>query len=82
MTPAERSLRARIAAHHLHAQGKTNTVAARKAALDRFEKQVDPEGLLPEEERQRRAQHALRAHMQSLALRSARARRKASGESA
>jgi hypothetical protein len=49
---------------------------ARRAALARFEEQVDPEGQLSATERARRAEHAMRAHMTRLALRSAQARRR------
>lgn len=38
------------------------TAPARKALLDRFERQVDPEGTLDPAERARRANHARRAH--------------------
>lgn len=69
MTPAERTLRARLAAHTLHAQGKTNTAPARAAFLAKFENQVDPDRVLPEAERQKRADHALKAHMAGLRLR-------------
>jgi hypothetical protein len=41
----------------------------------RFERQVDPEGVLTHEERQRRAKAAERAYMVGLALRSAQVRR-------
>jgi hypothetical protein len=75
-TPELRSIRARIAAHHLHAQGGTNTGPARAAFLDRFERQVDPDGVLNPEERARRAAHAKTAYFTALALRSAKARRK------
>ena len=75
-TPAARSLRARIAAHAQHAQGRTNTGPATKAASDRFEVQVDPGGVLDPKERARRAAHARKAHMLALALKSAEARRK------
>ena len=44
--------------------------------MARFEREVDPEGALPEVERKRRADHARKAHMARLALRSAQARRK------
>lgn len=79
LTAQERSLRARIAAHSLHASRDSRelTRPARKAFEDRFEAQVDPEGVLSPEERRRRAGHAMRAYMGSLALKSARARRKA-----
>jgi hypothetical protein len=36
------------------------TKPARRAFLDRFEEEVDPDGTLPPDERRRRAQHALR----------------------
>jgi hypothetical protein len=74
LTPAQRSLRAYIAAHALHAQGGTSTRAATAAFLDRFARQVDPEGILAPDERARRADHARRAYMSSLALRASRAR--------
>lgn len=74
MTPAERSLRARLAAHHLHAQGKTNTEPARKAFDQRFYDQVDPDGKLSPAEREKRAAHARKAYFTELALKSAKAR--------
>lgn len=68
LTPAERKLRASIAAHTLHAQGKTNTAPARKAFMERFERQVDPNGSLDDDERARRAHHAMKAYMKALAF--------------
>ncbi len=56
MSPSDRSLRARIGAYSLHAQGKTTTTAARKAFLGKFDVEVDPDGVLPENERLRRAE--------------------------
>ena len=83
LTPTERSLRAQIAAHEswAHTEDRTaRTSAARKAALDRFENEVDPEGVLLPEERARRAEHARKAYFLRLALKSAQARkRRASG---
>jgi hypothetical protein len=79
LTPAERSLRARIAAHESWARTDDRTARtepARKAALDRFERQVDPVGKLNPAERARRAEHAMRAHMTRIALKSAQARRR------
>jgi hypothetical protein len=78
LTPAQRSLRARIAAHVSWANTSdrsARTAAARKAALDRFERQVDPDGVLPVAERAQRAAHARKAHFARLALLSAQARR-------
>lgn len=76
LSPEQRSLRSRIAAHSVHARGRTNTVPARAAFLSKFEREVDPEGILPLEERAKRAEHARRAYMASLALRSSRARQR------
>jgi hypothetical protein len=76
LTAAERSLRARAAAHALHAQGGTSTKAGTAAFLARFERQVDPAGTLAPDERARRAEHALKAHMSALALKASRARSK------
>jgi hypothetical protein len=75
----DRVLAARIGAHALHASGKTNTAAARAAFLDRFERQVDPDGVLPADVRAQRAMHARKGYFTQLALRSARARRRPSG---
>jgi hypothetical protein len=61
--------------HRRHAQGKTSTSAGTSAFLARFEREVDPEGVLPLEERARRAEYARKAHFADLALKSARARR-------
>lgn len=54
------------------------TEPARQAALAKFEDQVDPERKLSEEERERRALSARRAHFRGLALRSAGARARGS----
>jgi hypothetical protein len=51
------------------------TRPARDAFLQRFEKEVDPDGTLPPEERRQRAEHAMRAYMLQLAKRSAAARK-------
>ena len=50
------------------------TEAARAAFRGSFEVQVDPNGVLTDAERQRRAEYARRAHMTRLALASSRAR--------
>lgn len=77
LPPAERVLRARCAAHAMHARHDVRVVSkpGRDAAFARFEREVDPEGKLDPAERRRRAEHARQAHMTRLALRSARARR-------
>ena len=77
LTAEQRRLRAKAAALAQAAQGKTNTKAGTEAFLARFERQVDPEGILSPEERARRAGFARRSHMASLQLRSSLARAKA-----
>lgn len=76
LTPEQRVFRARLAAHTMHAQGKTNTAPARAKFLDRFEHEVDPNGELDPDERARRAGHARKAYFARLALKSAEARRR------
>ncbi len=70
--------RARLGAFAQHAAYDTRetTRAAREAFSRRFEREVDPEGVLSPAERARRAEAAKRAYFQRLALRSAQARRK------
>jgi hypothetical protein len=77
LTPAERTLRARLAAHAMHGRHdvRATTAKARAAFLARFEQQADPEGLLPPGERERRAQQLRSAYFAQLALVSAKARR-------
>jgi HK97 family phage major capsid protein len=65
LSPSQRSQRARIAAHASWAKTPDpakRTSAARKSFLDRFEREVDPDGKLSPSERQRRAESAMRAH--------------------
>ena len=75
--PEEMALRGRIGAHVSKSRhdARILTAQARAAFLHRFEREVDPDGTLPEEERQRRAEHARKAYFARLALASARARR-------
>jgi hypothetical protein len=77
MSPAERALRARVAAHAMHARhGVEQTTAKGRAAfLATFERQADPDGVLSPEERRRRAGHLRKAYFTKLALASAKARR-------
>ncbi|AXO25807.1 hypothetical protein BB734_07635 [Mycobacterium avium subsp. hominissuis] len=75
-------MRSQIAAHESWARTpdrSARTANARKAMLDKFEHQVDPDGTLPAAERARRAEHARKAHFKRLALKSARARRRRAG---
>ncbi len=77
LTPADRMLRARLAAYAMHARhdSRRTSAAGRVAFLARFEDEVDPERVLSDEERARRAGVARKAYFTRLALRSARARR-------
>lgn len=82
LTPEQRSLRSRMAAHTSWARTADRTERtrpARDAFMRRFEDQVDPECKLSEAERLRRAEQAKKAHFLQLALRSSRARRTARG---
>lgn len=51
------------------------TRPAREKFLQRFEREVDPDGALSAEERRRRADHAKRAYMLRLAKRAVAARK-------
>jgi len=78
MSPAERRLRAQLAAHvqwSREPDPTARTANARAAFLARFEREVDPDSRLYSEERRRRAEHARRAYFTRLALASAKARR-------
>lgn len=75
---SERSLIASVAAHSRWAHEPDRaaaTAAARAGLMARFEREVDPDGTLPPDERHRRAESLRKAHFQRLALRSAQARR-------
>jgi hypothetical protein len=79
LTSEQRILRARLAAYHLHAthDPKETTRKAREVFLSRFEREVDPEGVLTPGERARRVEAARRAYFTRLAFQSSRARRRA-----
>ncbi|MFG3619067.1 hypothetical protein [Nocardia sp. NPDC047654] len=79
---SERAQAAKIAAHESWARTEdriARTAPARDAFLDRFERQVDPEGKLSPAERARRAESKRKAYFLRLALRSAQARRRRAG---
>lgn len=79
LTPEERTLRAKLAAHSRWAQveDRTEETAAGRAAFElRFLREVDPDNKLDPAERQRRAENARKAYFAKLALKSAVARRK------
>lgn len=80
MEPNERALRARLAAHTrwaLEPDPAAATAKARQVFMDRFEREVDPDGDMDPVERARRAKSARKAHFTRLALKSAQARRRA-----
>ena len=74
---SERSLNARARAHESWARTadrSARTAPGRKALMDKFERQVDPDGVLPEKARAIRAEHARKAYFQRLAIKSIQAR--------
>ena len=81
MTPTERTLRGRIGAYALHAQrdAKETTAKARATFLQKFEVEVDPEGVLAPDERHRRAQAARKCYFAKLGLMAAKKKRKKKG---
>jgi hypothetical protein len=76
MTHAEAVLRGRLGGLALSAthDSRHYTARARAAFLQKFLEQVDPKHVLPEAERQRRAEAARKAHMARIALKSAQSR--------
>ena len=79
LSVSERRLRAKLAAHTSWANTDDpveRTRPAREAARVRFEREVDPDGVLDPIERARRAEHARKAYFTRLALLSASSRRK------
>lgn len=78
LSPSERKLRAQIAAHTSWANTddrQARTANGTAALLSKFEREVDPDGILPADERARRAESARKAHFARLAFLSAQARR-------
>ena len=77
LTPAERSLRGRMGAYVVHARydPRQTTAPARAAFLKRFLDEVDPDRVLPEPERLRRAAAARKAYFTRLAFLASRRRR-------
>jgi hypothetical protein len=73
VTPEQRQMRASAASHAMWANTADRTLRtapARRAAMARFERQVDPDGVLPDRERAVRAESARKAYFKALALRS------------
>lgn len=86
ISPTERVLRARIAAHSLHASHDSAelTAPARKAATEKLNERlladIDPDNTLSEAERARRLEHARKAHFGRLALKRAKKLRQGVGD--
>ncbi len=80
LTPEERSQRARLAAltRWSHEDPMPNAQRANAGLMAKFVDEVDPDRVLPEAERSRRAEAAKRAHFTRLAFLSAKARRRVS----
>ena len=76
MDPQLRVLRARIGGFAVHAahDSREITAPARAAFLQRFVDEVDPDRVLPESERLRRAELARKAYFSKLALKRAKTR--------
>jgi hypothetical protein len=76
LSPEQRSTRASIAALTRWGGEDPRPAMAkvREGRMRKYRLRVDPEGVLPEGERERRAQALLRADMRRLALKSSRAR--------
>ncbi|SKD92143.1 Uncharacterised protein [Mycobacteroides abscessus subsp. abscessus] len=77
-TPAEISLATSIASNTRWAKEPDRLAAmgpAHKAFRDKFEREVDPDGVLTAAERAKRAENARKAHFARLAYKSAVARR-------
>jgi hypothetical protein len=77
LTPEQRNLRARVAAHSRWSkpdarQRQAEAISA--ARLRHHEQLVDPDGTLDPAERRKLAENSLRAEMARLALRSSKAR--------
>jgi hypothetical protein len=75
----QQSLRARIAAAERWARTTdraAQTAPARRGLRARFEREVDPDGVLPEGERMRRADQLMHAHMMRMSLAAAERRRR------
>jgi hypothetical protein len=77
MPASQRQLIGSIGAHESWARTEdrtARTAPGRRAFLERFEREVDPDNKLTPAERTRRAEHARKAYFQRLALKSAQAR--------
>lgn len=79
LTPAQRRLRAQLAANARWARRDDRAAAMAPALagqLRKFEREVDPHSELAPNERRKRAENARKAHMQRMSLKSAQVRRR------
>lgn len=79
LTTAQRQLNGRAGAYESWARTTdpaARTAPGRKANLDRFDREVDPNNELTQQERAKRAEYARKAYYTRLALKSAQARRR------
>lgn len=77
--PADRVLIARIGGYQSWANTtdrSARSAPGRQTFLDRFEREVDPDGTLPPGERAQRGEAARKAYFARLALKSAQSRRR------
>jgi hypothetical protein len=85
LTPAERVLRSRQAAHASWSKTEdrsTRSAPGRRAADARFARLVDPDGTLPAAERAKRAASARAAFFAEIQFKSLQARRRRAAEKA
>jgi hypothetical protein len=78
LSAEERSLRASLGVNTSWANTAdrpARTKPARDAFFAKFCHEVDPDGVLPEDERIRRAEYLMKAHMQRMSLAASKARR-------
>jgi hypothetical protein len=82
LSPTERTLRAKIGAHSLHAlhDSRITSAPGRSAASEKLNErllsEIDPNDELTDAERARRLEHARSAYFSKLALQRSKARRK------
>lgn len=77
MTPAERRLRAQLAANTRWSRETDRKAAGERGQNGlraRFAREIDPVGRLSDDELAKRVENALKAHMQRMQLRSSQAR--------
>ena len=77
LTPAQRKLRAQIAVQTSWANTadrRARTAPGNEASMKRFEREVDPDGVLPERERLLRAGAAKKAYFARLSFLASKAR--------